>query len=147
MNVPKIWVKRLRPVFRLLATDAQTGRFVWGAPERLAEAVDTCLTQPGVSKAQALETLARLAIALGQSEATLAAAQLIAVLKLRAPAILQEAGEAKKSRSVDVTGHRIHAAAIDRAPGRARGNAMLHQRRWTDLERRRATRRVPARRA
>ena len=141
MNIPKIWVKRLGPVLMLLAEDL-TGTFVWRDPAQLGHAVDTCLTQPGVAKAGVIETLARLAIALGQRGATVAAAELIAVLQALAPPILRETREVKKARAVDVTGRRMHAAAIDRAPGRARGNALLHQRRWTDLERRRATRRA-----
>ncbi len=145
MQVPKIWIDRLSPVLALLAPHPET-KFAWRDPGALGGAVEACLSRPGTPQAGAVETLARLAIGLAELGAKVASAELLAVLQVFAPDILRRAAEQKKSATPNVTGHRVHAAAIDHAPGRARGNALLHQRRWTDLERRRATaRRRPAR--
>lgn len=145
VTLQRVWMERLHPVLALLAPQPDVP-FAWRDSAQLAGAVDACVTRPGTPQAGAIEALARLAIGLAQIGAKVASAELIAVLQARAPDILRRVAEHKQARSQNVTGHRVHAAAIDPAPGRARGNAMLHQRRWTDLERRRATtRRGPAR--
>lgn len=134
-------MRSLQPVLALLERGREE-RLTWRSEAELALCIHRDLVDaPPQKAAKHVTALVRLAIALTDLESPSAHVMLVDVLEREplVPQQLRTARELRAARAAAVTGaKRTDQQSIDETPGRPRGDLDLHQRRWADLDRRRA---------